>query len=275
VSEPVPSRPAARRSAVGFVRTLKRHRGALSIVSFVALIIVWEMAGRGGNQLLTSYPTAVLRAFAGQMASGVLPRALLESLQPLLIGYGLAVLIGVPAGLVLGRFWAIEAGFGFYFIGLDATPLIAFMPVFVLWFGLHLLVKIVIVLLFSLTPIVINTWIGVRSVPKGLVEVGQSFVGSEAFILRQIVLPHALPSIITGMRLGVGRAIIAMAVAELFTALSGLGGLLLKRSEDYDTAGMFVPAFVFMAMGIAASYSLAWAERRMAPWHRAVTAGNE
>jgi NitT/TauT family transport system permease protein len=79
------------------------------LFSFVALIVVWEIAGRGGNPLLTSYPTAVLRAFAGQVASGTLSRALLESLQPLLLGYGLAVLIGVPAGLVLGRFWAIEA----------------------------------------------------------------------------------------------------------------------------------------------------------------------
>ena len=92
--------------------------------------------------------------------------------------------------------------------------------------------------------------------------------------MRHIVLPHALPSIIAGPRLGVGRAIIAMAVAELFTALSGLGGLLLKRSEDYDTAGMFVPAFVFMAMGISASYALAWMERRLAPWHKAMSAAD-
>jgi NitT/TauT family transport system permease protein len=80
---------------------------------------------------------------------------------------------------------------------------------------------------------------------------------------------------VVGLRLGIGRAIIAMAVAELFTALSGLGGLLLKRSEDYDTAGMFVPAFVFMAMGIIANYFLAAMERRIAPWHKATSAGNE
>jgi len=103
-----------------------------------------------------------------------------------------------------------------------------------------------------MTPIVINTWMGVKSVPRTLVEVGKSFSGSEAFIIRKIVLPYALPSIVTGLRLGMGRAVIAMAIAELFTALSGLGGLLLKRSEDYDTAGTFVPAFVFMAMGITA-----------------------
>jgi NitT/TauT family transport system permease protein len=253
----------------------KARRGLVSVLSFVALMAIWEITGRGGNPLLTSHPSAVFRAFEAQAASGVLLKAFLQSLQPLLIGYGLAAIAGIAIGLLLGRYWVAEAGAGFYFVGLDATPLVAFLPVLILWFGLHLTVKIVIVFLFSITPIVINTWIGVKGVPKTLVEVGKSFVGSEAFIMRQIVLPYALPSIIAGLRLGIGRAIIAMAVAELFTAISGLGGLLLKRSEDYDTAGMFVPAFVFMAMGIVATGLLIWLERRIAPWHKATSAGNE
>jgi ABC-type nitrate/sulfonate/bicarbonate transport system permease component len=253
----------------------KKHQSLLSVLSFVLLLVIWEFAGRGGNPLLTSHPSAVFRALTAQLSSGVLATAFLQSLQPLTLGYGLAVAVGIPIGLLLGRSWFLEKSFGFYFVGLDATPLVAFLPVFILWFGLHVLVKVVIVFLFAITPIVINTWVGVKGVPKTLVEVGQSFVGSESFITRKIVLPFALPSIVIGLRLGIGRAIIAMAVAELFTALSGLGGLLLKRSEDYDTAGMFVPAFTFMAMGILANYTLAWMERRIAPWHKATSAGNE
>jgi len=272
------TRAAQAHSAVGrasITALFKRRRALLAILSFVLLMVIWEIAGRGGNPLLTSHPSAVFHAFVTQVSSGVLPTALVQSLQPLLLGYGLAVLVGIPIGLVLGRYWAAEASVGFYFVGLDATPLVAFLPVFILWFGLHLTVKVVIVFLFSITPIVINTWIGVKGVPKTLVEVGKSFVGSEAFIMRQIVLPYALPSIIAGLRLGIGRAIIAMAVAELFTAISGLGGLLLKRSEDYDTAGMFVPAFVFMAMGIIATGLLVRLERWIAPWHKATSAENE
>jgi ABC-type nitrate/sulfonate/bicarbonate transport system permease component len=253
----------------------KRRRTLLSVLSFLLLMLIWEIAGRGGNTFLTSHPTAIFRALVDQITSGQLPNAFMQSLQPLLLGYALAIVVGVPIGLMLGRYWAAEAGFGFYFIGLDATPLVAFLPLFILWFGLHLLVKVVIVFLFSMTPIVINTWMGVKSVPRTLVEVGKSFVGSEAFITRKIVLPYALPSIVTGLRLGMGRAVIAMAIAELFTALSGLGGLLLKRSEDYDTAGIFVPAFIFMAMGITAVGILGWIERRIAPWHKATSAGNE
>jgi NitT/TauT family transport system permease protein len=253
----------------------KRRRALLSVLSFVLLMLIWEIAGRGGNPFLTSHPSAIFWSLVGQITSGQLPNAFLQSLQPLLLGYALAIVVGVPIGLLLGRYWAAEASFGFYFIGLDATPLVAFLPLFILWFGLHLLVKVVIVFLFSMTPIVINTWMGVKSVPRTLVEVGKSFSGSEAFIVRKIVLPYALPSIVTGLRLGMGRAVIAMAIAELFTALSGLGGLLLKRSEDYDTAGTFVPAFVFMAMGITAVGVLGWIERRIAPWHKATSAGNE
>ena len=253
----------------------RKHPAALPVLSFALLMTIWELAGRGGNPLLTSHPSAVFNALVTQVSSGILLRSFLQSLQPLLIGYGFAVLFGIPIGLLLGRSWIADKSFGFYFVGLDATPLVAFLPVFILWFGLHLMVKVVIVFLFSITPIVINTWIGVKGVPRTLVDVGKSFVGSEAFITRKIVLPYALPSIVGGLRLGIGRAIIAMAVAELFTALSGLGGLLLKRSEDYDTAGMFVPAFVFMAMGIVANYFLVAMERRIAPWHNATSAGNE
>ena len=171
----------------------------LSVLSFVLLMLIWEIAGRGGNPFLTSHPSAIFVSLVGQITSGQLPNAFLQSLQPLVLGYALAIVIGVPIGLLLGRYWAAEASFGFYFIGLDATPLVAFLPLFILWFGLHLLVKVVIVFLFSMTPIVINTWMGVKSVPRTLVEVGKSFSGSEAFIVRKIVLPYALPSIVTGL----------------------------------------------------------------------------
>lgn len=253
----------------------KQRRGLLSLLSFVVLMLIWEIGGRGGDPFLTSHPSAIFGALVHQVKSGQLPHAFMESLQPLALGYGLSILVGIPIGLLLGRYWAAEASFGYYFIGLDATPLVAFLPLFILWFGLHLLVKVIVVFTFSMTPIVINTWMGVKSVPRTLVEVGKSFVGSETFITRKIVLPYALPSIITGLRLGMGRAVIAMAVAELFTAISGLGGLLLKRSEDYDTAGTFVPAIVFMVMGITTVSVLGWIERRVAPWHKATSAGNE
>src|SRR5262249_22576658 len=138
MSETPASRDARASGPLAFFR---RHPSALPILSFLLLMVIWELAGRGGHPLLTSHPSAVFNALVGQVSSGVLLRSFVESLRPLLIGYGLAVLLGIPIGLLLGRSWVAEKAFGFYFVGLDATPLVAFLPVFILWFGLHLLVK--------------------------------------------------------------------------------------------------------------------------------------
>lgn len=242
------------------------RRWRLPLLSFALAMALWEIVGRGGNPLMSSYPTAVLDAFVNDIANGQLLRAIGQSLPSLLMGYAIAVAIGVPIGILLGRSRRAEAMLGFYFMALDASPIIAFVPLFILWFGLGVTVKVAMVAVFCVTPIVINCWRGVRGVPATLVDVGKSFGASRSQIALKIVFPAALPSILTGLRLAIGRAIIATAVAEIFTALSGLGGLLLRRSESYDTAGSLVPALVLMAMGILFTGMLALVERRLLSW---------
>lgn len=242
------------------------RRWGLALLSLAVLMGLLEFFGRGGDPIMSSYPTAVLEAVWKDLASGQLLRALGQSLPPLLMGYSIAVGIGIPLGILLGRSRRAEAMLGFYFIGLDAAPMVAFVPLFILWFGLDTTVKVVMVATYCLTPIVINCWMGVRGVPATMVDVGRAFGASESRIAFSIVLPAALPQILTGLRLGIGRAIIATAVSEIFTALTGLGGLLLRRSEGYDTAGSLVPALVFMAMGITFTSLLARLERRLVSW---------
>ncbi|MGE0152948.1 MAG: ABC transporter permease [Reyranellaceae bacterium] len=242
------------------------RRWQLAALSLALALGLWELLGRGGDPIMSSYPTAVLAAIGRDIASGHLLRAIVESLPPLVIGYSIAVCLGIPLGILLGRSKRAEAMLGFYFVGLDASPIIAFVPLFILWFGLGTTVKIAMVVVFCITPVVINCWRGVRGVPSSLVEVGKSFGASRGQIAVKIVLPAALPSILTGLRLAIGRAIIATAVAEIFTALSGLGGLLLRRSESYDTAGSLVPALVLMAMGIGFTSALGALEKRLLSW---------
>lgn len=254
------------------MKSILGNRAFIAAASLVIVISIWEFFGRDGNPILTSYPSAVFESFLQLTESGDLPRALLQSIGSLALGYGFAALVGVPIGLILGRFRTAEAAAGYYFLGFDATPLVAFLPLYILWFGLGTAVKVAVVFTFAVTPIVINTWIGVRDVPRVLTEVGKAFCASEPFILRRIVLPAALPAIVSGLRLGVGRAIIALAVAELFTAITGLGGMLLKKSEAYDTAGVLVCAFTFMALGILMTTLLDRLQRKIAPWHYAASA---
>jgi NitT/TauT family transport system permease protein len=119
-------------------------------------------------------------------------------------------------------------------------------------------------------PITINTWRGVRSVPRSFIEVGTAFGASQRQIMRKIVIPATLPHVITGLRLGVGRALIAMVLGEFFTAVSGLGGIIITAGNNFDTNRMFVPIIVIMVLGVALTGLLDVLERRLAPWHHAI-----
>ena len=158
--------------------------------------------------------------------------------------------IGVPLGLIIGRFRVAEAAFGIYITAGYAMPLVALVPLLVLWLGLGFKVKAAVVFLMALFPICINTWLGVTAVPKTLIEVGKSFVAPPMVILRRIVLPATLPYIMAGIRLAVGRAVVAMVIAEFFTTISGLGAMIINSANNFDTATMFVPIIILMVMAI-------------------------
>ena len=143
------------------------------------MLMLWEIFGRQVNPVFGSYPTAIAVAFWELLRTGQLWSALVESLQPFFVGYGLAIVIGVPVGLVIGRFRTAEAAFGIYVTAGYAMPLVALVPLLILWLGLGFKVKVAVVFLMSLFPICINTWLGVTAVPKTLIEVGKSFVAPE------------------------------------------------------------------------------------------------
>src|SRR3954463_741362 len=247
----------------------------ITVVSVVSVILAWEFFGRDINPVFGSYPSAILDAAIALVKSGKLGKALLESLQPFLVGYVLAIVIGVPLGLVTGRFRTVEAAIGIYITAGYAMPLVALVPLLVLWLGLGFAVKVAVVFLMSLFPIVINTWLGVTAVPKTLIEVGKSFVAPNLVILRRIILPATLPYIMAGIRLAVGRAVVAMVIAEFFTTISGLGAVIINSANNFDTAPMFVPIIVLMVMAIGLNSLIGWVERRVAPWQAEIAGRNE
>lgn len=250
-------------------------RSALTAASLVVLLAAWEVFGRGINPVFGSYPSAIAVAFVGLIANGKLVVALLQSLQPFLAGYSLAIAVGVPLGLVIGRFWVVEAALGIYITAGYAMPLVALVPLLMLWLGLGFAVKVAVVFLMSVFPICINTWQGVRAVPRTLIEVGKSFVASDATILRRIILPATLPYVMAGIRLAVGRAVVAMVIAEFFTAISGLGAIIINSANNFDTATMFVPVVLLMVMAWGLNALIGVIERRVAPWQAEITGRDE
>jgi ABC-type nitrate/sulfonate/bicarbonate transport system permease component len=249
-------------------------RWAVTVASITVLLILWEIFGRDINPIFGSYPSAIFAAFLTLLHNGKLGTALGQSIQPFLVGYGAAIVIGVPLGLVIGRFWVAEAALGILVTGGYAMPLVALVPLLVLWFGLGFEVKAAVIFLMSVFPICINTWLGVKSVPKTLIDVGKSLVAPNSVILRRIVLPATLPYIMAGIKLAVGRAVVGMVIAEFFTSISGLGAIIINSANNFDTATMFVPIIVLMVLAVGLNALLGWFERFVAPWQDEIAGRN-
>jgi NitT/TauT family transport system permease protein len=241
-------------------------RWVVTVAALIVLLLFWEYFGRDVNPIFGSYPSAIFAAFVDLARNGKLAAALYQSVQPFIVGYGVAIVIGVPLGLVIGRFWVAEAALGILVTGGYAMPLVALVPLLVLWFGLGFTVKAAVIFLMSVFPICINTWLGVKSVPKTLIDVGKSLVASDAVILRRIVLPATLPYIMAGIRLAVGRAVVGMVIAEFFTTISGLGAIIINSANNFDTATMFVPIIVLMVLAVGLNSLIGCFERVVAPW---------
>jgi NitT/TauT family transport system permease protein len=246
-------------------------RWMITVASVALVLIVWEIFGRRINPVFGSYPSAIAEAFWELLITGQLWSALYESLRPFVVGYALAIIVGVPLGLFIGGFRAAEAALGLYITAGYAMPLVALVPLLILWLGLGFAVKVAVIFLMALFPICINTWLGVTAVPKTLIEVGKSFVAPDTVILRRIILPATLPYIMAGIRLAVGRAVVGMVIAEFFTTISGLGAVIINSANNFDTATMFVPIIILMLMAIGLNWLIGFVERRVAPWQAEIS----
>lgn len=258
--------------------TMKRRAGdklgrkevwILRCVAVVAILVVWEIYGRSTNPILFTYPTAVARAAVDMTLDGTLLVALGQSLAVLVIGLAVGTIAGIALGLLTGRSAVAAALLDLPVNALYATPMVALIPVLVLWFGFGTTAKIVIVTLFVVFPVLINTTRGVRDVDPKLVEVARTFRSSERRLWLDLVLPSALPFIVTGIRLAIGRALIGVVVAEFYTALAGLGFLVVSNANSFQTARTFVPIVLLMALGVGLTSLLEWIEGRVAPYRSA------
>ena len=154
----------------------------ITVGSLVVLLGAWEILGRDINPVFGSYPSAIAEAFWQLARTGKLWSALLDSLRPFLLGYGLAIVVGIPIGLVTGRFRAVEAAIGIYITAGYAMPLVALVPLLVLWLGLGFAVKVAVVFLMSVFPICINTWHGVTAVPRTMPRSGRGRLSGTVMI---------------------------------------------------------------------------------------------
>src|SRR5260370_21669230 len=199
------------------------------------------------------------------LASGELWSYLWPSLVVLAVGLAISAAAGIAVGLLLARFWVLDVGLDMYITFLYSIPTVALVPLIVLWVGFESSGKIVILFLFAFFPLVINTYQGVKNVDPRLLEVGRAFRASERQLWTNIVLPAALPFIVTGLRLAVGRRLIGMVLADLYTAVSGIGYLIVRTAATYHVDKMFVPIVTLGILGITLTALPRVTQRRIAP----------
>jgi NitT/TauT family transport system permease protein len=242
------------------------HPNLIRAASIAAFFTVWEIYGRRIDPILFTYPTAIAVAFGQLLWSGELINQTLVSLSALGAGFGAALILGVILGLAMGRSRLVEAILRPHVNSLYATPQVALTPLLMMWLGLGFGVKVAIVFLFAFFPILINTTSGAKNISASMVEVGRAYLASPAQITFKIVFPAALPFIMAGVRIAIGRGLVGMIVAELFTAITGLGAMLSLYGNIFETAKMFVVIIVLAALGFSLIQGAQLLERKMARW---------
>ena len=235
----------------------------------VLILLLWELVGPLVSPILFSYPSKIAVAFYElTFVTGELPYYAVESLQVLFYGLALAILVGVPLAVLMARVRPVDWALDLPINALYATPMVALVPLLVLWFGIYMQAKVIVVFLFAVFPILINTYQGVRECDKNLLEVARSFRSPEWRMWQDVLLPFALPYIAAGIRLAIGRGLVGMVIAEFYTTISGLGYMITRYAHIFETDKTFVPVILLMFLGVSLTSGLKWVERRIAPWTR-------
>jgi ABC-type nitrate/sulfonate/bicarbonate transport system permease component len=214
------------------------------------VIAAWQAIGDDSAQIRMPTFTRTFAAFTELVMSGELPRALIDSNVALVLGYFSALAVALPVGTAMGSSRRVRSLVSPYLIILLSTPLIAVLPILQAVFGLGLGTRVVVVFIFSFIYITVNTEVGVRSVPAELREMARSFGATRWQRLWTVVLPHAFPAIMAGARLGLGRAVVGMVIAELFLVSSGLGSMLSLYMARFDSGIVLAIALTMVLEGM-------------------------
>jgi NitT/TauT family transport system permease protein len=254
------------------------HAGALAVANPAAAaqqakVPFWRwprLVGPMINPIFFSYPSKIALAFYElTFVTGELQHYMVESLLILFYGLGIAILVGVPLAILMARFKPVDWALDLPVNAMYATPMVALVPLLVLWFGIYMEAKVIVVFLFCVFPVLINTYQGVRECDKNMLEVARSFRSNEWRMWRDVLFPFALPYIAAGVRLAIGRGLVGVVIAEFYTTISGLGYMITRYAHIFDMDKTFVPIILLMFLGVSLTSGLKWLERRIAPWSHA------
>lgn len=240
----------------------------LGTFSMALFLLFWEaaVALKWVNPLFTSAPSRIVMAGYEMFADGSIYEHLQVSGYEFAVGYGLAVIVGVPLGILMGWYRRINAVLDPFVSALYATPRIALLPLVMIWFGIGLGSKIAIVFLGAIFPILVNTITGVRTVEADFIKVARSFGGNDWQMFTTVALPSSVPMLLSGLRLGLGHALVGIVVGEMYGATHGLGYLIAQSGARFQTDKVMVGIILIAAAGVALAEILRAIERRFERW---------
>jgi len=247
-------------------RRRRLHDTLVRVVSVCAVLAIWEVGARAISPLLFAPPSRIFVAGVQMIASGELWPYLSLSYRVAAIGLLLGTVVGIAAGVAIARVRLLDLSLEPFVIALYSTPMVALIPLVVIWAGFGDGGKIVVIFLFAVFPVLLNTYQGVRGVDARLLEVARSFRTSERALWGDVILPSALPFIVAGVRLALGRALIGMVIADLYTSVSGIGYLIVRYAQNLQIDRLLVPVVILSITGVTLVQALRWTEARIAPW---------
>jgi len=248
---------------------LNQEKKILGTASVAVFLITWELVGNTFqliNPMFMSAPSLIWKAALQLFESGEIWNDLRVSGIELLGGYSLAACFAIPFGIMTGWYKRMSAVFDPFINAMNATPRVALLPLVIIWLGIGILSKVGIIFLGAVFPMLINTRDGIKTTPQNLLIAARSFGASEWMVFKTVVLPSTVPFILTGLRLGVGRAIVGVMVGELYAATAGIGFMITVAGATFQTDKVFVGVFIFALSGMFMVELLTRVERRFDKW---------
>lgn len=254
---------------------LNNEKLILGTSAVIIFLTAWELVGNTLqliNPMFMSAPSLVWKAAVQLFASGEIWNDLRVSGLEFAWGYLLSVVVGVPFGIATGWYKKMAYIFDPFVNAMNATPRVALLPLVIIWLGIGILSKVGIIFLGAVFPILINSRDGVKTTPYNLLTAARSFGATEWQIFKSVVLPSTLPFILTGLRLGVGRALIGVMVGELYAATAGIGFMITVAGATFQTDKVFVGVLIFALSGMTAMELLTRLESKFDKWRPKVGA---
>ena len=259
-------------------QTRRRRKGLLSrywmsLVGLLAVLVFlgawqWAAATNVIDPLFTSSPSRIWRALANLVSTGQLWPNIWISGQEFLIGFGLSIVVAIPLGILIGWYRPVEAVFNPFVSFLNSVPRIALLPLLIIWVGIGMQLKIAVVFLSAVIAILINTIAGIKALDPQLIMMAKSFEASDFKIFRRIALPGSVPYILSGIRLGLGHALVGVVVGELYAANAGVGHLISVAGNTFQTDLVFAGVVIIAVFGLVFTWLISKLEQHFQSWRQ-------